>query len=802
MWYGLRISAKTDPDLISAVTELLQMTSRILILATGGVYLAWYFLGMEGRGKLAVRLAPITMVVVLASALALWLLSRRLLLAQAIWQAGLAAAIALALYVSRVPEVAFLYVLLPLLTTVTVNWLGGLLAEGVVIALLWWVSRSSSMPVLSSGYGAAIVIGGAFTGLLGWGVTHSLLTVTQWSIFSFGQARQKVEEARDQRVELRQIQEDLIHANRELARLSDRLKAMYQVAEEARQAKAEFVANVSHELRTPLNMIIGFSEMIPRSSRVYQVKLPPPLLSDIAAIHRNSQHLARLVDDVLDLSQVEAGRVALSKEWTSLHEIVEEAIQVVRPLFESKGLYLETDIPAAVSPLFCDGTRIRQVVINLLSNAGRFTEWGGVRVSVQPRKEDVVISVADTGPGIPLADQERVFEPFQQLDGSIRRQHGGSGLGLSISRRFVEMHGGKMWLESPSTELRTGPSTELRASIPPTPLRYGVLAQSQARDSAWEHCAGRTGPSTGLRAGERDVGTTLTFCLPYNPSLNTALDSDDVMRWFSPYHQHETRTRRSKAPVPTVVPRFVLLEQGETLKRLFERYLDDVELVSARDADEAIRELGRSPAQALVVNAPGLVTAPTLLDRLGDLPWNTPAVACWVPGEDETAKQLGVVHYLIKPITVETLLLTLEPLEASTVLLVDDQPEALQLFTRMLALAECGYRVLQATNGHRALALLRERQPDVMLLDLIMPGMDGFQVLREKSQDESIRDIPVVVITSRDPSGEPIVSDTLTVARGDGLSVRDLLSCIQAVSEILAPQGPPDGRGHPETPAG
>jgi signal transduction histidine kinase/CheY-like chemotaxis protein len=748
MWYGLRMSDRTDPDLLSAVSELLQMTSRILILATGGVYLAWYFLGMEGRGKLAVRLAPITMVVVLASSLALWLLSRRLLLAQAIWQAGLAAAIALAMYVSRVPEVAFLYVLLPLLTTVTVNWLGGLLAEGVVIALLWWASRSSFMPTLPFGYGVAIVIGGGFTGLLGWGVTHSLLTVTQWSIFSFGQARQKVEEARDQRLELRQIQEDLIHANRELARLSDRLKAMYQVAEEARQAKAEFVANVSHELRTPLNMIIGFSEMIPRSSRVYQVRLPPPLLSDIAAIHRNSQHLARLVDDVLDLSQVEAGRVALSKEWASLQEIVEEAIQVVRPLFESKGLYLETDIPAEVSPLFCDGTRIRQVVINLLSNAGRFTDRGGVRISVEPRQDDIVIGVADTGPGIPLADQERVFEPFQQLDGSIRRRHGGSGLGLSISRRFVEMHGGKMWLQS-----------------------------------------------------EVGVGTTLTFCLPSSPPLNTALDGDDVMRWFSPYHQHETRTRRSKAPVPTTVPRFVLLEQGETLKRLFERYLDDVELVSARDADEAIHELGHSPAQALVVNAPGLITAPTLLDRLGDLPWNTPAVACWVPGEDETAKQLGVIHYLIKPIAVETLLSTLESLQASTVLLVDDQPEALQLFTRMLALADRGYRVLQATNGHRALALLRERQPDVMLLDLVMPGMDGFQVLREKSQDATIRDIPVVVVTSRDPSGEPIVSDTLTVARGDGLSVRDLLSCIQAVSEILAPQGSSDGRGRPERPA-
>jgi len=124
-----------------------------------------------------------------------------------------------------------------------------------------------------------------------------------------------------------------------------------------------------------------------------------------------------------------------------------------------------------------------------------------------------------------------------------------------------------------------------------------------------------------------------------------------------------------------------------------------------------------------------------------------------------------------------------------TVLLVDDQPEVLQLFVRMLSSAAHTYDVLQAKSGQRALSLLRQRRPDVMLLDLIMPGMDGFQVLQEKSQDPSIRDIPVIVVSSRDPAGEPIVSDTLTVARGGGLSVRDLMACIRAVSEILSPAG-------------
>ena len=622
-----------------------------------------------------------------------------------------------------------------------------------MIGLVWWLSHSPVMPYLTTTYSLGIIAGGAFTGLLGWTATHTLLTVTQWYLFSFQQARQKMEEAREQRVELKQTQEDLIQANRELARLSDRLKAMYQIANEARQAKEEFVANVSHELRTPLNMIIGFSEMITKSPQVYADSLPPALLADIAAIQRNSQHLARLVDDVLDLSQVEAGRMALSKEWTSLAEILDEAVLVVRALFESKGLYLEKEVSADLPQMFCDSTRIRQVVINLLSNAGRFTERGGVRVRAWCEKDDIVVSVADTGPGIALEDQEKLFEPFQQLDGSIRRPTDGSGLGLSISKRFVEMHEGKMWLES-----------------------------------------------------EVGVGTTFYFSLPLETPLPAALTGDDDLgRWLSPYSEYEykARTGRSKAPAPTLVPRFVLLEREDTLLRLFSRYVDGIEITSVQDIEGVMGELSRSPARALLVNAPPFEETPAPMDQLTNLPYDTPAITCWVPGEDEAAKRLGVVRYLVKPVTRETLLSTLEELgeDMKSVLLVDDEPEVLQLFARMLSSAERNYRILQATNGQWALSLLRERQPDVMLLDLIMPGVDGFQVLWEKSRDSTIREIPVVVISARDPSGEPIVSDTLTVTRGGGLSVRDILACIQAVSEVLAPSVQSDGRGQPEKPA-
>ncbi len=584
-----------------------------------------------------------------------------------------------------------------------------------------------------------------------WISSQPVQRAIEWPWVSYERARRLLEEAREQRMELKQVQEDLYQANQELARLSDRLKAMAQAAEEARRVKEEFVANVSHELRTPLNMIIGFSEMITQAPQVYGAELPPALLADIAAIQRNSQHLASLVDDVLDLSQIEAGRMALSKEWASIQEIIEAAVSAVQPLFESKGLSLEIEVPPDLPALFCDSMRIRQVMLNLLSNAGRFTEKGGVQVRAWREGEDIVVSVADTGPGIALEDQERLFEPFQQLDGSIRRRHGGSGLGLSISKRFVEMHKGRMWLES-----------------------------------------------------EVGVGTTVYFSLPLSLPAPAVLVGNEAARWFSFYHQYEPRTRRSKAPPPKPAPRFVLLERGETLQRLLGRYMEGVEFVSVRDMDEALRELSRSPAQALIVNDSALKQMPSWMGRLAHLPYGTPAVVCWVPGEDEAAQQLGVVRYLIKPVTRDALLSVLEDLgrQVRTVLLVDDEPEALQLFARMLSSARRGYRVLRAPSGRRALDLLRERQPDVMILDLVMPGMNGFDVLREKSRDPVLRQIPVVVISARDPTGEPIVSNTLTITRSGGLSVRDLVTCIQAVSEVLSPSTRSDGQGRPEKPVG
>ncbi len=751
MWHKLRRTPQENAEFISAATELLQSTFRNLIIATGITYMAWYLVAtIMWPEELSWNVMLVTPVILLACVFSIRLLPDRFLASQAVWQVGLAAAITLSAVRFQQPMVIFFYALLPLMAAVTGGWQVALFTEAMVVALICGLYVSSLLSSLTVSLCGAAITGGILTGLLGWVSTRALLTVTQWALFYSERARERMKEAQAQRLELKQVQEDLVLANRELARLSDRLKVMHQVAEEARRTKEEFVANVSHELRTPLNMIIGFSEMITQSPQVYGEELPPALLADIAAIQRNSRHLTRLVNDVLDLSQVEAGRMALSKQWTLLQEIIDEAVLAVKVLFESKGLSLEVEIAPDLPPVFCDGTRIHQVVLNLLSNAGRFTERGGVQVRAWRDKDMVMVGVTDTGPGIPPESRKRIFEPFQQLDTSIRRRHGGSGLGLSISKRFVEMHEGNMWLES-----------------------------------------------------EMGVGTTICFSLPLGMSPPVALADEGVRRWFSSYdeyHEYRTRGRRSSAPAPKVIPRFVLLEQGGTLQRLFSRYAHDVEIVSIQNIEEAVAELNRSPAQSLIVNSPPVGEALAMMDQLTDLPYGTPAVVCWVPGENESAKRLGVVRYLVKPITRDALLTALEGLgtDVETVLLVDDEPEALQLFARMLSSTENGYRVLRAKNGRRALSLMRERRPDVVLLDLIMPGMDGFEVLLEKSQDPAIREMPVVVISSRDPSGEPIVSDTLTVTRGGGLSVPNLLDCIRAVSDVLVPLGASADQVQPE----
>jgi signal transduction histidine kinase len=225
----------------------------------------------------------------------------------------------------------------------------------------------------------------------------------------------------------------------------DELQQLYRSLEEASRHKSQFLANMSHELRTPLNAILGFSELL--LDGIYGDP-PDKMRSAIERIQRNGRHLLGLINDVLDLSKIEAGQFQLSLADYSVEELVSGVHTSVEPLAAEKNLDLRIAIPAGLPPARGDERRLAQALFNLVGNAIKFTDAGEVRIEVEAKGNSYKFSVQDTGPGIDEADQAKIFQEFQQVDNSITKAKGGAGLGLAIVKRVVEMHGGRIWIES------------------------------------------------------------------------------------------------------------------------------------------------------------------------------------------------------------------------------------------------------------------------------------------------------------------------------------------------------------------
>jgi len=244
------------------------------------------------------------------------------------------------------------------------------------------------------------------TALASWLSNRNLYAALGWAWNGYRQARQNEEQLRKRQAELRRLLRALDEANYRIRSMIRELALAAERAEEALRLKQQFAANISHELRTPLNLIVGFSEMMFLSPESYGgVPLPPPYRGDVDAIYRSGQHLLSLIDDVLDLSQIEAGHMVLNREMVDLEEVIYEAVGIIDSLVESKGLDLQVKVADDVPLLYADRTRLRQVLLNLLNNSCRFTEEGGITIGVQVEEDEVVMRVADTG----LAFRHRTF---------------------------------------------------------------------------------------------------------------------------------------------------------------------------------------------------------------------------------------------------------------------------------------------------------------------------------------------------------------------------------------------------------
>lgn len=575
-----------------------------------------------------------------------------------------------------------------------------------------------------------------------WGTLGAMLLtfqplheVARWSWRHFQQTQTLLEEARDRKIELKQALEALAQANRDLALVNEKLSATRRIAEEARQAKAAFVAKVSHEFRTPLNMIIGLIDSLTETPEVYEQEIPPVLLKDLEIVYRNSNHLASMINDVLDLSQAETGKLQLRQEWGSLEIDINSVLTVVRPLLEKKQLDLHLDLPADLPQAYYDRTRIRQVILNLVSNAARYTNSGGITVQAGHEGRYLIVSINDTGPGIPPQDAERIFEPFYQSVNGAWRDQGGSGLGLSISRQLIELHGGQIWLDS-----------------------------------------------------QLGAGSTFSFKLPISPASPPEAGPEGLVSedWV-----WQERTLWPNLPALPYKQRLVLCDETGTLPAVFSRYAPEVEFVNTRSLAETDRVLQQSPVHAVIINTASAPKLAGLVEQARQTIPDTPLIGCVLPPQIEYALEAGAIDYLIKPVRQAHLKAALQALDKSLkrVLVVDDNPDIQQLFTRMLSSYDKDLEIVTAATGQDCLAMLRSRPPDLVLLDVIMPDLDGWQVLEQQQQDETLRDIPVIMVSGEDLLTQPLSSPVTMVTMGAGLTVNQLLQCALELSDLLLKTG-------------
>ncbi len=267
---------------------------------------------------------------------------------------------------------------------------------------------------------------------------------------------------RDNEIKLEKLVNSLKDYERYLSQTNDSLIIARDDAEQARAVKQNFVQNVSHELRTPLNMIIGFSETMVNSPQSYgEVKWTPDLRGDIELIYQNSQHLKDLIDDILDMASLEARSYEIELANVDLNAVIQEVVLITESAYHSKNLTLETELSSQIPGVRGDSVRLKQVMLNLLSNALKYTKQGGVKITSALDGRMARVTVSDTGKGIPAEDIDKVFEAFFQVDRTNTREDSGTGLGLSISKQLIERHGGEMSIES-----ELGKGTTVHFSVP------------------------------------------------------------------------------------------------------------------------------------------------------------------------------------------------------------------------------------------------------------------------------------------------------------------------------------------------
>ncbi len=714
------------PEILAHRRNLLDLqiaSLRLVALLVGLVGYVWLvFAVWPATGERAV---PATWagcgILLLSTGFSYWQRRRHATLASGALVTGTLVAVACALLAFRLTFLVFLFILPVIFAGVLLGRHAVLPAAGIGGLLGGLISvQSLGLKPASLELWLPIAVV-AFVAVASWLSARNLYIALGWVWNGYERAHANERLARQQQGELRRALKALDEASYRLERANYMLGLARDEAEQARRLKQQFAQTISHELRTPLNLIVGFTELMAHSPEFYESPLPPAYLRDLGIVYRNACHLQALVNDVLDLARIEAAQMSLVLEECDPAALVREAVETARSLVEARGLELRTEIEPALPSLHIDPTRIRQVLFNLLNNAARFTERGSVTVRAGKRGKDLVVSVADTGVGIAPEHLPIIFEEFQQADGGTRRRHEGAGLGLAISRRFVELHGGRIWAES-----EVGRGSTFYFSLP-----------LQGMDTA-------TAPA----------GRTLGA---------------------------------SAAAAPNTEPVLLAVTRSPAAATLLTRYVHGVRTVTVPDLEQAQRAALQIAPQVVILDRASAAPENVALDHLAR-EWGlaqTAFVTCPLPGEESLRQQLAVDGYLIKPVSRPAVWDILRRLGAGVdrVLVVDDDQDFALLLSRMLEDSPVRrYQVMTAGSGREALAIVQRRPPDLLFLDLVLPDIEGLQVIAHIRNLDPPHPFPIVVITGQDETDRSrALPGTLTIAKAEGLLPGEIVRWVQSV---------------------
>ena len=580
-----------------------------------------------------------------------------------------------------------------------------------------------------------------------------MLGLAGWAVFArrlYARKRREAERLREQLFEEQhRALEAAQRAKTEMESKNEELHRAKEQAEAANKSKSSFLANMSHELRTPLNAIIGYSEMLQEEAQDIG---QPGLVPDLEKIHGAGKHLLGLINDVLDLSKIESGKMTFYLEDFEVAKLVQEVAATVQPLITKNGNKLELDCPADLGTMHADVTKVRQTLFNLLSNASKFTEQGVIRLAVStqgspsPRpsppgegetsavsrtgrasypdalptipplpggegrgegeRSSVLNSqpstlnftVTDTGIGMTPEQQARLFQAFTQADASTSRKFGGTGLGLAISRKFCQLMGGDITVKS-----EQGTGSTFTVTLPVTVQEAASKTQFFSKHSLPASSAKLTASATRLLVIDDDPAV--------HDLMRRSLEKDGFRVEVAA--DGKTGIELAKRLKPAVITLDVMMPR-----------MDGWSVLTALKADSATAEI--------------------------------PVIMLTIVDDKQMGFALGAVDYFTKPIDFQRLHHVLEqyrkPTTSQTVLVIEDDASMRDMLRRTLE--KDGWQVAEAPNGKVGLAQLDGHMPALILLDLMMPEMDGFEFMDALRRREDRKRVPVIVITAKDLTEE------------------------------------------------